>query len=452
MRVSVTTGQEHSSSRQRVLWLSTLAFTLLFNVWLMLGVLGIPIRQELDLSDAQLEWLIATAILSGAVLRLNFGIWAEAYGGRLVTGVLLLGVALPTYLFSQATTYGQMLVCTLLFGLAGNSFSAGIAWNSAWFPPRLKGTALGIFGAGNVGAAGTKLLVVCVPGVLTAVPAAGYLGGVIPGGWRFIPALYAGILVLMALAIFGCCPTPDHKPGRGRPLGEMLAPLRHVRVWRFCLYYIVVFGAYVALAGWLPKFYVDTYGMSLSTAALLTALFIFPASLLRPVGGYLADRWGPRGVTYAVFIIMSVALLVLSVPNGTFIAAVQPGASGEPFTVTYRLGLWPFATLMCVVGCAMGIGKASVYKYIPDYFPQDVGAVGGIVGMLGALGGFALPPLFGLLGRRSGVPQLAFLALLSLTVWSLVWLHLVVLRLRAAASLLDSEGRLPVQYTSTSPL
>src|SRR5688500_219835 len=100
----------------------------------------------------------------------------------------------------------------------------------------------------------------------------------------------------------------------------------------------------------------------------------------------------------------------------------------------------------------MGIGKASVYKYIPDYFPQDVGAVGGIVGMLGALGGFALPPLFGLLGRRSGVPQLAFLALLGLTVWSLVWLHLVVLRLRAAASLLDSEGRLLVQYTTTSPL
>jgi NNP family nitrate/nitrite transporter-like MFS transporter len=452
LRVSVTTTQELSSARQRVLWLSTLAFTLLFNVWLMLGVLGIPIRQELGLSDAQLEWLIATAILSGAVLRLHFGIWAEAYGGRLVTGVLLLGVALPTYLFSQTTTYGQMLVCALLFGLAGNSFSAGIAWNSAWFPPRLKGTALGIFGAGNVGAAGTKLLVVCVPGLLTAVPAAGYLGGVMPGGWRFIPALYAGLLVLMALAIFGCCPIPDHKPGRGRALGAMLAPLRHVRVWRFCLYYIVVFGAYVALSGWLPKFYVDTYGVSLSTAALLTALFIFPASLLRPVGGYLADRWGPRGVTYTVFIVMSVALFVLSVPNGTFVADVQPGASGAPFTVAYRLGLWPCAILMGVVGCAMGIGKASVYKYIPDYFPHDVGAVGGIVGMLGALGGFVLPPVFGLLGRHSGVPQLAFLALLGLTVWSLVWLHLVVLRLRAAASLLDSEGRLPVQYTTTSPL
>jgi len=445
-------GPDPTGPRQRVLWLSTAAFTLLFNVWLMLGVLGIPLRQELGLSDSQLEWLIAAAILSGAVLRLNFGIWADVYGGRLVMGWLLLGTAISAYVFSQATTYSQLLVCAILFGLAGNSFSVGIAWNSAWFPSSLKGTALGIFGAGNVGAAGTKLLVVFMPGILIAVPAAGYLGGTIPGGWRFIPALYSGLLVLMALAIFYLCPNPDHQPGRGRPLLETLSPLRHVRVWRFGLYYVVVFGAYVALSAWLPKFYIDTYGVSLSTAALLAATFILPASLLRPAGGYLADRWGPRGVTYAVFIVMTVALVVLSVPGGTFVADLQPGANRAPPTFSYRLGLWPFASLMFVLGCAMGIGKASVYKYIPDYFPSDVGAVGGVVGMLGALGGFFLPPAFGMLGRWSGIPQLAFLALLGLTVWSLVWLHIAVLRLGAASSLLDSEGRLPVQYTTTSPL
>lgn len=115
----------------------------------------------------------------------------------------------------------------------------------------------------------------------------------------------------MAVAIFYLCPTPDHQPGRGRPLLETLSPLRHMRVWRFSLYYIVVFGAYVALSAWLPKFYIDTYGVSLSTAALLAATFILPASLLRPVGGHLADRWGPRGVTDAVFIVMTGALLVL---------------------------------------------------------------------------------------------------------------------------------------------
>jgi len=443
---------EQSDARRHVLWLSTLAFTLLFNVWMMLGVLGIPIRKELGLSDSQLEWLIAVAILAGSVLRLNFGIWADIYGGRLVMSLLLLGAAIPTYLFSRAETYTQLLMCTALFGLTGNSFSVGIAWNSVWFPQQLRGRALGVFGAGNVGAAGTKLLVAFVPGILTAVPTVGYLGGAVPGGWRVIPALYAALLVLMALAMLWFCPTPDHRPGHGRPLREMLSPLRHARVWRFGLYYVVVFGAYVALSGWLPKFYIDTYAVSLSTAALLTASFIIPASLMRPLGGYLADRWGPRGITYAVFIIMTAVLIFLSMPNGRFVVDAQHGAGGTPMIFVYRLGLGPFAFLTFVLGCAMGIGKASVYKYIPDYFPHDVGAVGGIVGMLGALGGFFLPPAFGMLGRWSGVPQIAFVALLAITLWSLAWLHLAVRRLRTAKSRVDSEGHLPALYTTTSPL
>jgi NNP family nitrate/nitrite transporter-like MFS transporter len=434
-----------------VLWLSTIAFTLLFNVWMMLGVLSIPIRKEMGLSDPQLEWLIAVAILSGSVLRLNFGIWADVYGGRRVMSLLLLAAAIPTYLFSRAATYPQLLLCTALFGLTGNSFSVGIAWNSVWFPERLKGRALGVFGAGNVGAAGTKLLVALVPGILTAVPAIGYLRGAVPGGWRVIPALYSALLVLMGLAILWFCPTPDHRPGHGRPLREMLSPLSHARVWRFGLYYVVVFGAYVALSGWLPKFYIDTYGVSLRTAALLTATFIIPASLLRPFGGYLSDRWGPRGVTYAVFIVMSATLILLSMPNGTFVVDA-PGAGGMPATFTYRLGLGAFVLLTFVLGCAMGIGKASVYKYIPDYFPQHVGAVGGIVGMLGALGGFFLPPAFGMFGRWTGIPQLAFTALLAITIWSLAWLHLAVTRLRAARLPVDREGRLSPQYTSASPL
>ena len=149
---------------------------------------------------------------------------------------------------------------------------------------------------------------------------------------------------------------------------------------------------------------------------------------------------------------MTATLLVLSLPSGTFVADLQPGLNDAPLTFSYRLGLRLFVSLMFVLGCAMGIGKASVYKYIPDYFPKDVGAVGGVVGMLGALGGFLLPPAFGVLGRWSGVPQLAFLPLLGLTVWSLLWLHLVVLRLNVTRPLMDVEGRLPARYTATSPL
>jgi NNP family nitrate/nitrite transporter-like MFS transporter len=160
--MSLTPSGEPSGARARVLWLSTIAFTLLFNVWLMLGVLSIPIKKSLGLSDPQVDWLIAAAILSGALLRLNFGIWADRYGGKIVFVLLLLFCAVPTYLFSRATSYPELMTCALLYGVAGNAFSAGIAWCSAWYPPQSKGTALGVFGAGNVGASGTKLLVVLV--------------------------------------------------------------------------------------------------------------------------------------------------------------------------------------------------------------------------------------------------------------------------------------------------
>ena len=409
-----------SGRRQRVLWLSTAAFTLMFNVWLMLGVLGIPIRKALALSDSQLEWMIATAILSGALLRLNFGIWADRLGGRNVMVLLLVLAAIPTYLFSQATSFAGLLVCAALFGLAGNSFAVGIAWNSAWFPSRTKGTALGVFGAGNVGAAGTKLLVLFVPSILTLVPVEGYLGGWIPGGWRAVPAVYSICLLGMAALILWLAPASDPRPVQGRPWREVVAPLRDVRVWRFSLYYVVVFGAYVALSGWLPKFYMDTWDVPLHDAALYTATFIFPASLLRPLGGWLSDKVGPRIVTYGVFIGMTATLLVLAIPAGVYLG------------IDYHPTAAAFAALMFVVGCCMGIGKASVFKYIPNYFPNDVGAVGGLVGLLGALGGFILPPVFGTLARAAGKPQIAFVALLLLTAGCLAWLHVTVLRLRAA--------------------
>lgn len=427
---------EPAGPRQRVLWLSTVAFTIMFAVWLMLGVLGVKLKQDPQLMlgelastlsveeakktiDIRFEWLLAVAILSGSLLRLNFGIWADKYGGRNMMVLLLLVSAIPTYWLSQASSYPELLICAALFGLAGNSFTVGIAWNSAWFPASSKGTALGVFGAGNVGASGTKLLLLFYAGIFTLVPAGGYLGGVIPGGWRVIPVFYSALLVLMAVAVIVIAPKMDRKPGQGRPLVETLKPLAYLRVWRFSLYYVVVFGAYVALSGWLPSYYVSNFyadlpkDEALRTAALMTALFIFPASLLRPLGGYLSDKFGPRPITVLTLWAIALATIPLCLPSSML-----------------NLNVWGFTALMFIVGVGMGIGKASVYKYIPNYFPKDVGAVGGLVGMFGALGGFFLPKAFGTLSRETGSPQAAFFALLALTGVSILWLHVVVFKIK----------------------
>jgi MFS transporter, NNP family, nitrate/nitrite transporter len=419
--------------RRRILVLSTTGFTLMFAVWLMFGVLGIPIRDELGLTDVQLSWLSSVAILNGALWRLPAGIAADRFGGRRVFTVMLLVTAVPAYLISQATTYTALLFYAFLVGFAGNAFSVGIAWNSAWYPREKQGFALGVFGAGNVGASVTKFV---APAVIASVPAAGFASGTIPGGWRFVPFCYAVALVVMAASMWALAPKHDRRPGQGRPLGQMLTPLRSIRVWRFSLYYVVVFGAYVGLAAWMPKYYVDVYQVPLYEAALLTALFIFPASLLRPYGGYLSDRFGARRVMYGTFGAMLLSTGLLMMPFGHIVLHVPEkyDADGVREVLPYELGIVPFTIALFVVGVAMGVGKAAVYKHIPEYFPNDVGAVGGLVGTLGALGGFLLPPLFAYGTRWTGLPQTTFFVLFVLTAVAALWMHLTVHRMLHAQS------------------
>jgi NNP family nitrate/nitrite transporter-like MFS transporter len=421
------------NSKTSVLTLSSIGFTLMFAVWLMFGVLGIPIREEFGLTDVQLSWLAAVAILNGSLWRLIFGILADRFGGRIVFLTLILATIVPSYMVSQASTYTELMIWAFFVGIAGNAFSVGIAWNSAWYPREQQGFALGVFGAGNVGASVTKFI---GPALIAAVPAAGLAGGFIPGGWRFVPFLYCVLLMIMALAMWIFTPKHDHKPGATRPLKEMLAPMKHIRVWRFSLYYVVVFGAYVALSVWLPKYYVDVYGMDLKHAALLTALFIFPASLLRPVGGYLSDKFGARRLMYWVFGAMLVSTGLLSLPEGYFMVHVPtrfvPAGETEMFHFAMN-AVW-FTVLIFIVGVCMGVGKAAVYKYIPEYFPQDVGAVGGLVGMLGALGGFFLPPMFATILELTWLPQTTFFVLFLVTAVSYTWLHWTVDKMLQEAS------------------
>jgi MFS transporter, NNP family, nitrate/nitrite transporter len=391
--------------RMRVLWVSFIGFALMFAAWTMFGVLGIPIQKELGISDVQLAWLSAVAILNGAIWRLPLGVLSDRIGGRKVFLATLIFSAIAALAVSRTNSYTQLMVCAFLVGIGGNSFSVGSAWNAAWFPKKQQGFAMGLFGAGNVGASVTKVI---GPSLIAAVPAAGYLSGAIPGGWRFVPALYAGLLLAMAVAVLILTPAKDKTPGNGRAWREMIAPLREVRVWRFSLYYTVVFGAYVALSVTLPKYYVAVYGLDLKHAALMSLPFIFASSLLRPLGGVLSDKFGPRKVTYVVFIVALLGALALF----------------RPVDIT------TFSALMLVIGIAQGIGKASTIKYIPEYYPKDVGVVVGLVGALAAIGGFVMPPLFAYLKAWSGQPQSLFWVLAALSAVSLIWLHVTVLAMK----------------------
>lgn len=400
MTYSPHLSEPYSPEARRVMTASTLGFTLMFAVWVMFAIVGLPIRKALNLSDAEFTLLTAVPVLTGSLLRLPAGLLADRYGGKAAFLVVTLLTAAFALALSFVSSYPALLTLALGVGVAGVSFAVGNAWIAQWVAPARQGLALGTFGAGNAGASVTKLL---APLLITLVP----LGGLIPGGWHFVPFVFGWLLLLCALLTARFTPA-DAPRATGRTLADWLRPLGSVQVWRFGLYYVVFFGAYVALSLYLPKYYVDTYGLALPQAGLLTALFIFPASLLRPLGGHLSDRFGPRGVTLASFGVMLLGLLPL----------------------TRELAQSTFMLLTLLVGAGMGVGKASTYTLVAQWYPGNMGVVGGLVGLLGGLGGFALPLAFSALKPALGL-QGAFMILLAVSALSLVVFVGSMLRLRA---------------------
>jgi NNP family nitrate/nitrite transporter-like MFS transporter len=416
--------------RNSVLTLNTFGFTVMFAVWVVFAIIGIAIRKELSLSETEFAMLVALPILTGSLLRLPIGMATDWYGGRPIFTALLATTAIPLLLLCFATQYWQYLVLGLFIGMAGTSFAVGIAYTSAWFPQRLQGTALGIFGAGNTGASLTKLF---APALMTVIPAGGL--GLIPGGWRFVPFVYA-IAVLVTAGIYWTFTFTDHTHHKQESVKQLLSPLKHMRVWRFSLYYFLVFGGYVALSLWLPKYYIDVFGLPLRDAALLAAIFVFPSGIIRAPGGWLSDRYGARTVMYWVLSVCVVASFLLMFPDvelGFLVPAKYAVAGPGP---RFSLHMTPaiFTVTVFVLGIAMGIGKAAVFKHIPHYFPDKVGSVGGLVGVIGGLGGFIMPILFGAMTQATHLPTTTFAFLFVLSVTCLVWMQVVVRRLTKEAA------------------
>jgi NNP family nitrate/nitrite transporter-like MFS transporter len=393
--------------------MSTIAFTVCFAVWTIFAIIGVRIKDELGLNETQFGLLVGTPILTGSLIRLALGIWTDQYGGRLVYTLVMLSAAVATFLLSYAHTYPQMLLAALGVGISGGSFAVGIAYVSRWYPTEKQGTALGIFGAGNVGAAVTKFL---APFVLVAY------------GWQVTAQVWAvGIAVMAIVFWFTTADDPVLRERRAR--GEKpksawleLEPLKNVQVWRFSLYYFFVFGAFVALSLWLPRYLISVYGVDIKTAGMAAAMFSLPASIFRVYGGHLSDRYGARRVMYWTFLVSVVCTFVLSYPPTDYVVR---GISG-PIAFHMEMGLVPFIVTVFVLGFFMALGKAAVYKHIPVYYPKNVGSVGGLVGMIGGLGGFVLPIAFGALNDLTGIWTSCFMLLFVLVTGALIWMHLAI--------------------------
>ncbi|WP_293453427.1 nitrate/nitrite transporter [Phenylobacterium sp.] len=413
------------------LGMSTLHFTACFAVWTIFSIIGLRIKTDLGLTDAEFGLLAGTPILTGSLARLPLGVWADQFGGRRVNLAATLVAAGSAFLLSYGHSYLQFLLAALGLGLAGATFSVGVGYVSKFYPPKQQGTALGVFGAGNLGAALTNL---AAPLVLLAM------------GWQAVAQIWAATLAIVAVLVFFVTrDEPELARRRAlkqkpRSMLEQLAPLRRLQVWRFALYYFFVFGASVALALWLPRYLIGVYKLDIRTAGMMAAAFSTPAALFRIFGGWLSDRIGARTVMYLTFGVSLAAAFVLSYPATTY---VVDGIDG-PIQFRVATALPVFTVLIFTLGFFMALGMAAVFKHIPVYYPEHIGAVGGVVGMIGGLGGFVLPIAFGALNDLTHVWTSCFMLLFILVGTALAWMHVAVLRMeREHAPTLAELPQLP---------
>jgi NNP family nitrate/nitrite transporter-like MFS transporter len=406
-QVSQADNRAPARGANAVLISSTLAFTVCFAVWMMFAVLGIPLKKQLGLSETQFGLLAAMPVLTGSLVRVPLGIWTDRYGGRIVFFLLMLSTVVPIWLMSYATAYWHFLVLALFVGLAGGSFSVGTPYVARWFPKSRQGFAMGVFGAGNSGSALTKFV---APALIAAAG----------GSWMIVPKVYAAAMLVTALLFWVFSATnPSHNVGAAAKFSDQMKMLKDPRVWRYCQYYSVVFGGYVGLALWMTKYYVGEYGFTLASAAFLAACFSLPGGVLRAIGGWISDKYGAYQTTWWVMWVCWVAFFILSYPQTQF--TIQTVNGPQAFHIVLSPPI--FTALLFVVGVAMAVGKASVFKFIADDFGQNIGAVSGIVGLAGGLGGFILPILFGALVDLTGVRSSCFMLLYGTVCVSLVWMH-----------------------------
>jgi NNP family nitrate/nitrite transporter-like MFS transporter len=378
---------------KRALALSTVAFTISFAVWGMIGALAPKFREMYHLSPVQTSLLIAIPVILGFVGRLPMGILADKFGGRIVFGSLLLFSLIPAIGVSLTHSYLSLVVWSFFLGFAGTSFSIGIAFTSRWFRPEQQGTALGLYGMGNIG---QSVAVFGAPVLILAF-----------SDWRMPFWLFgtvAAVFGVVFLLLARNAPTRPHR----KKFREYFGVLgREPLAWVLSLFYFLTFGGFVALGIYLPTLLKDIFGLRPTDAGARVAGFVIFATLMRPVGGWLADRYGGAFVLTLVFAMISVLSLGLT-------------SSGIFFFTLGALG----------TASALGLGNGAVFKLVPQYFPKETGTVTGLVGAFGGLGGFFPPLVVGIVRSQTGSYGLGFVFLSGFALMCLAVNYLVFLRQR----------------------
>lgn len=391
------------SGSWRALILATVAFALCFAVWGLVAPLAPLFRDQYRLSASEVGLLVAVPVLLGSVARIPIGLITDRYGGRAVFVALLLILLAPVALAGLTTSYASLVGVSFFLGLAGASFAIGVPFVARWFPPTSQGLALGIYGTGNIGTAIANFFAPRVAATL---------------GWPMAFWLFLPILLAMA-ALFWLLgqDAPGFAPGQTR-LSDRAAVFRRSPVaWVLALFYFVTFGGFVAISIYLPTLLVGEFGLTPADAGARAAGFVVLATLARPFGGYLADLVGGTPLLNGTFAIVAALAIVLAFGPGILVSTVA------------FLG----------IAFGLGLGNGAVFKLVAAYFPRETGAVTGLVGAMGGLGGFFPPLLMGVVRDITGSYAIGFMLLSEFALLCLI-VNLLVLQRRAHRLVPDVEG------------
>jgi NNP family nitrate/nitrite transporter-like MFS transporter len=381
----------------RALFLSTSAFAVSFAIWGLISALAPTFAQIYGLSAKMKSLLIAIPVLLGSLGRIPAGMLADRFGGRRVFAALLVLAAIPAVAIGFSTSYAQLIWLGLFLGMAGTTFSVGVGFTSKWFAPEKQGTALGIYGMGNIG---QSIAVFGAPVLALQM-----------GSWRPVFYIFAAVSLIWGLVFYAFArdAATTLKP---KTLSENLRLLKSSpTAWVLSLFYFVTFGGFVAFSIYLPTLLRDQFGLTATDAGARTAGFVLLATLMRPIGGSLADRFG--GARVLMFVFVAVAALGLLM--------------GCPWMPTFTTGALGGAA-------ALGLGNGAVFKLVPQYFPKETGTVTGLVGAFGGLGGFFPPLVLGVIRDATGGYALGFVFLSIFALLCLIVNYFVFLRPQRASA------------------